>query len=216
MLTATIDPQTAHAGEILIKDVMLTKPGEHVLITADTGTDMAVVRALWDAAIALTDKVAVLMGPQLPYQGGFADPYISDSLRAAMANCDVWVELGFPYLAGSKAFDAAMENGRTRYYLSPGLTAEAMVRLFTNVDLDDLFAVQQAFDAYLVSVDGKPLPDYQCRRHRRHLQLIDQPLAVRNVPGRGAWDHRSIGGGFRDAGSRYRERRDQCRVDFQR
>ena len=156
MLTATIDPQTAHAGEILIKEVMLTKPCEHVLITADTGTDMAVVRALWDAAIALTDKVAVLMGPQLPYQGGFADPYISDPLRAAMANCDVWVELGFPYLAGSKAFDAAMENGRTRYYLSPGLTAEAMVRLFTNVDLDDLFAVQQAFDAYLVSVDGKP------------------------------------------------------------
>ena len=45
-----------------------------------------------------------------------------------MANCDVWVELGFPYLAGSKAFDAAMEHGRTRYYLSPGLTAEAMVR----------------------------------------------------------------------------------------
>ena len=156
MLTTAIDPQTAHAGAVLIKDVMLTKPGEHVLITADTATDMTVVRALWDAARELSDKVAVLMGPQLLYQGGFADPYISDPLRVAMMNCDVWVELGFPYLAGSKAFDAAMENGRTRYYLSPGLTAEAMVRLFTTVDLDDLFAVQRAFDAYLAGVDGKP------------------------------------------------------------
>ena len=155
MLTSYHGPEAARAGRVLIKDVMLTQPDEHVLITADTASDMTVVQALQNAAHELGAKVAVLIVPQLPHQGGFADPYIPDPLRAAMCNCDVWIELNIPYLAGSKAFDAVMKNERTRYYLSPGLTREAMIRLFTKVNLDDLFAVNAVFEALLSDAAGK-------------------------------------------------------------
>jgi leucyl aminopeptidase (aminopeptidase T) len=155
MLNRKISSDLAKAGRALIKDVMLAKPGEHVLITADSATDPEAVQALWDAAREIDDKVAVMVSPQAPFQGGFADPYISDPLKAAMTNADVWVELAFPYLAGSHAFDAAMRNNRTRYYLATGMTSDAMVRLFNSVDLDDLFALQRAFDEVLASADGK-------------------------------------------------------------
>ncbi|MEA2783226.1 MAG: 2,5-dihydroxypyridine 5,6-dioxygenase [Rhodospirillaceae bacterium] len=134
---------------------MLAKPGEHVLVTADTASDPAVVRAIWDAARELTDKVAVLISPRMPFQGGFADPYISDPLRSSMMNADVWIELAFPYIAGSHAFDAAMKNNRTRYYLSTGLTSDAMLRLFASADVNEVFALQRRFDEYLVANNGK-------------------------------------------------------------
>jgi 2,5-dihydroxypyridine 5,6-dioxygenase len=155
MKNMDIAPQVARAGSVLMKDVMLAKPDEHVLITADDATDMAVVTSLKDAAHEVGAKVAVVVTPRMPCSGGFADPYIPDPVKAAITACDVWVELGFPYMVGSSAADAALEGGRTRYYLSPGLNSDSMVRIFTDVDLDDLFAVQHAFEEVLAKADGK-------------------------------------------------------------
>ena len=64
-------------------------------------------------------------------------------------SCDVWIELNWPYMAGSQAYDEALEGGRVRYYLSVGLTGEALVRLFGKSNLDIVFAVTNAFHAQL-------------------------------------------------------------------
>ena len=156
MLLSKLGPELARAAEAMTRDVLLIKSGEAVLITADTASDMGAVEAIQNAARNLDAKVALLITPQLPFQGALGDPYISDPVRAAVKNCDVWIDLNFPYMAGSGAFDAAMENGRTRYYLAAGLNAESMVRLFGKVDLAALFAVTDAFDALLAAKKGKP------------------------------------------------------------
>ena len=155
MQNIEITPEVAHASDVLMKDVLLAKKGEEVLITADDATDMAAVLALKDAAHKIGAKATVTLTPQMPHQGGFSDPFIPEPVRLAIKSCDVWVELGFPYMMGSKASDAALHDGRVRYYLSPGLTSESMVRLYTGVDLDALYATTHEFEKLLGDAAGK-------------------------------------------------------------
>lgn len=155
MFSTEVAPKFVEAARVLLENVMLAKPDEHILITVDNESDPTAVQALWTAAFGLSDKASLMLSPQSPFQGGFADPYIADPLKAAMLNADVWIELSYPYLAGSHAFDASMRTNRTRYYLATGMTGDAMVRLFTSVDIDDLFALQRAFDEHLMAADGK-------------------------------------------------------------
>lgn len=148
-MLSNLGPELAHAAEVMTREVLLIKPGETVLITADTASDMNTVDAIQNAAHRLDAKVAVLISPQLPLHGGFAEPYITEPVRSAIKSCDVWIELNWPYMAGSQAYDEALEGGRVRYYLSVGLTGEALVRLFGKSDLDTVFAVTDAFHAQL-------------------------------------------------------------------
>ena len=149
-MITNLGPELTQAVDAMIREVLLVQSGETVLITADTASDMQTVEAIQNAARNLDTPVALLISPQLPFQGALGDPYISDPVRAAVTNCDVWIDLTFPYMAGSQAFDAAMQNKRTRYYLAAGLNAESTVRLFGKVNLDTLFTVTAAFDALLV------------------------------------------------------------------
>ena len=108
MLISNFGPELAQAAGAMIREVLLVQSGETVLITADTASDMRTVEAVQNAACGLDTPVALLISPQLPFQGALGDPYISDPVRAAVKNCDVWIDLNFPYMAGSKAFDEAM------------------------------------------------------------------------------------------------------------
>ena len=153
-MITNLGPELTQAADAMIREVLLVQSGETVLITADTASDMQTVEAIQNAARNLDTPVALLIAPQLPFQGALGDPYISDPVRAAVTNCDVWIDLAFPYMAGSHAFDAAMQNKRTRYYLAAGLNAESTVRLFGKVNLDRLFAVTAAFDALLMEKQG--------------------------------------------------------------
>ena len=145
MLNAPIAPDVANAAEIMMKDYLAVTGKDTVLITADTASDMAVVEALLNCADNAGARTVLTVIPPLPFQGTLADPYVSEPLAAAMQGCDVWVDLTFPYLAGSKAWDKAMEKKRVRYCLCGDLKADAMVRMFRKVDLDALFRVQKAF-----------------------------------------------------------------------
>jgi 2,5-dihydroxypyridine 5,6-dioxygenase len=149
-----LGPEMTHAARVLVRDVLRTKADETVLITADTASDMDAVGALQGAAHDLGAKASVLITPQLPLHGGFADPYIPETVGAAAKSCDVWIELNWPYMAGSNAYDEALEENRVRYYLAVGLTGEALVRLFGKPVLEDVFAVTDAFHA--LHVKGTP------------------------------------------------------------
>jgi 2,5-dihydroxypyridine 5,6-dioxygenase len=148
-------PELARAAELMLRDVLDTKPGECVIITADTASDMRTVEAVQNAARGLEAKVMVTVIPQLPFQGALGDPYIPDPLKAAVENSDLWIDLTFPYMAGSAPFDEAMKNKRTRYYLAAGLGAESMIRMFGKVDLEKLFALTNTFDALLGRNSGQ-------------------------------------------------------------
>ena len=156
MIHADIGPKLSRAADVLCREMMGIKPGESVLITTDTGSDAVAVQAVQDAAYRAGGKVGtVVLAPQLPFQGAIADQYLPDHVKAATAECDVWIDLCMPYLAGSKAFDKAIHNNRTRYFLGADLGAEELVRIMGRAKLDDVFALSDAFAEVIAESGGK-------------------------------------------------------------
>jgi leucyl aminopeptidase (aminopeptidase T) len=97
----------------------------------------------------------MMLAPPLPFQGGLANPYVPDPVTGAAQNCDAWIDLCMPYLAGAAVYDAAMKNGRTRYFLAADIGAAGIVRIFTQADLEQVFAVSDLFNALLAEAAGK-------------------------------------------------------------
>ena len=155
----TLGPDLAQAALSLVKDMMCVTSGEHVLITADSNTENRATAAIVNAAYSLDAKVASMnLSPPLPLQGALANPYIPDPVIAAAKNCDAWIDLCMPYMAGSEVYDEAMKNDRTRYLLAGDIGAEGMIRIFNRADLDKVYEVAGLFYGLLTESAGK-----QCR-----------------------------------------------------
>jgi 2,5-dihydroxypyridine 5,6-dioxygenase len=151
-----LGPELAKAAIALVRDMMCVVPGEHVLVTSDTGSDKNAVEAIVNASYLLDAKVASMMlAPPLPFQGGLANPYMPDPVVAAAQNCDAWIDLCMPYMAGAEVYDTAMKNGRTRYFLAADIGAGGIIRIFTKADLDQVFVVSDMFNALLAESAGK-------------------------------------------------------------
>ena len=94
MAHAAIGPKLARAADVLVRDMMCVKEGESVLVTTDTGTDVVAVQAIQDSAYRLGAKVAsIMLAPPVPFQGGLADEYLPDHVKAATGECDAWIDL---------------------------------------------------------------------------------------------------------------------------
>ncbi|MFO0997016.1 MAG: hypothetical protein U1F33_10065 [Alphaproteobacteria bacterium] len=150
-----LSPELASAADVLVRDYMAVKPGETVLITADTASDKDAVEAIFSSANLQGAQAGVFTTKQLPFQGTLADPYISKPLIGAIESCDVWIDLTFPYLAGSHAYDAAMKSQRIRYLLGGDMASDGLVRLFGKVDLDAYYDVHKGFDELVAAAMGK-------------------------------------------------------------
>jgi 2,5-dihydroxypyridine 5,6-dioxygenase len=136
----------ARAADVLVRDYMAVRAGESVLITADGATDTTVSEALMVAVARADARPSVLTIPRLPFQGALADPYIPPVVAGAVSGCSVWIDLTFPYLAGSQVADKAIHDGQVRYLLGGDMGAGQLARLFGAVDLDAYYEVHRAFD----------------------------------------------------------------------
>src|SRR5690349_9809970 len=105
------------AAETLLADYLQLRRGERLLVTADTRTDPRVTDILLTVAERIGARAMVSLSLPLPYQGKLADPYVTEVQLAAMKACDAWVDLAFPYFAGSHAHDEVMKEKRVRYLL---------------------------------------------------------------------------------------------------
>lgn len=152
---SSIAPELAFAADLMVRDYLGTRRDETVVITTDTNTDQAMAEAVMNAAFIATASVSRIVVRQLPFQGALADPWIPKPLANAVADCDVWIDLTFPYIAGAEIFDKAMKSGRTRYFLGGDLNAGGLVRMFGKVDLDRHYAVQRAFDELITESIGQ-------------------------------------------------------------
>ncbi len=150
-----MSPELANAADVLVRDYMAVKPGETLLITADTASDKDAVEAIFSSANLLGARAGVFTMNQLPFQGTLADPYISKPLVGAIEACDVWIDLTFPYIAGSRAYDAAMKSQHTRYLLGGDMASGGLIRLFGKVDLDAYYEVHKGFDEVVAAAMGK-------------------------------------------------------------
>ena len=156
MKNPSVGPDLAKAALILARDVMQIKTGEDVLITCDPKTDKSAVAAIVNAGAHLNAKVTTMeINPPLPFQGGLADPYISEPVAHATNHCDAWIDLCMPYMAGSGVYHTAMKNNRTRYFLGADIGPDGIIRIFSRSDINKVFAVSDLFSAILAESAGK-------------------------------------------------------------
>lgn len=146
------DRMLVRAADVLVRQQFDVRPGEGVLITADHRTQAALLDALLTAILRVEARPVVATIPRLPFQGALADPYLPDTLAAAAAESDVWLDLTFPYIAGSTMHDRAMKARRARYALLATADADSFARLYGGVDFGALMDYQMAIVDYL---DGK-------------------------------------------------------------
>jgi leucyl aminopeptidase (aminopeptidase T) len=161
----------------LVEEVMLTKPGENVVITGDTSCDMRVVQATATAVYAAravptvvlypTQKTAV-MEPPAPVAG-------------AIRQADVWIEYAVAYLLHTQAYKEALKNG-ARYICLTGMDAIMMVKTIGRVQYEILLelgkmlceTVQKADKVEVSSPAGTHLIAFnQGRRTRQSGKLAD-------------------------------------------
>ena len=156
-------PELLRAADILVRDYMAVQPEENVVITADTATDIFAVEATLSCVQGIGARGVVITIPQLPFQGTLADPYIPATISGAVNSCDVWIDLTFPYFAGSTVHDQAMETGGVRYLLGGDMGSGGMIRLFGKADLDRCFEVHHRFDEVIAAAEEK-----ECRVTNEH------------------------------------------------
>ncbi len=148
-------PRLARAADCLVHKQFGVRPGESVLLTADSGVEHALIDAVVAAVARCGGKPLVALAPTLPFQGGLSDPYVGDSLAAAAVASDVWLDFCFPYHAGSRIHSAAMDAKRCRYGLLSISRAASLERLYGSVDFDALLDFNIAFMEFVSGVAGQ-------------------------------------------------------------
>lgn len=109
-MTERKDWELASAAMKLVREVMLVKPGETVVITTDTGGNQEIVDATARAARTL-GALPVVVKQALPPRAHMEPP---KPLAAAIKASDVWIEYAFRPIFTTAAYEEAVAAG-TRY-----------------------------------------------------------------------------------------------------
>ena len=128
--------EVAVAAHKVVRDIMLVKPGENVVITADTQSDWRVVEATAQAALVLEAHPTVIWYETRPRAQMEPFPPVAAAVNAA----DVWIEYAVQYLLYTDARRAATANG-CRYAAFCGLDVDALVRTIGRVAYTDMLAI---------------------------------------------------------------------------
>lgn len=156
----------------LVRDVMLAKPGESVVITYDAAVDERVVKAVVNAAYII-DSVPVMI--YYPLSGSFyADP--PAPVAGAIANADVWIEFAYASIMHGAAYRKAVDVNGARYINLTGMDTKMMVECIANVDYDKVIELGEYFKDRLERADeviiktknGTDLRAYNRGRKVRH------------------------------------------------
>jgi leucyl aminopeptidase (aminopeptidase T) len=128
------------AAHKMVSEMFKLKPGETLVITADTESDSRVVDATAAAAFAVGAKPMVIWTASPLGVGKAADPMLPvEALTAALKAADAWVEFNNEWLLYSTPYEAAQkENKKLRYLNACGMNADMMTRLIARVDLPTL------------------------------------------------------------------------------
>ena len=128
------------AADVVARELFKIKPGEEIIITADTETDPRVVDATARAAFAVDAKPMVIWLASPLGIGKAADPMLpTKSLTAALKEADAWVEFNREWLLYSTPWDVAIEeNKKLRYLCLVEMDTDMMVRCIGRIDFPTL------------------------------------------------------------------------------
>ena len=161
----------------LVEEMMLVQPGENVVISADTSSDLRVVEATAQAVMARGAVPTVVLHPT--QTEGYQEPPLP--VAGAVAQADVWIEFAVGLIFLSNAYRQALDNG-ARYICLTGMDVTMMVNTIVRVDVHKLIAlgnllkemVEKADKVEVYSPSGTSLLAYnQGRRARQSGKLAD-------------------------------------------
>ncbi|MCK5245749.1 hypothetical protein KAR02_02550, partial [Candidatus Bipolaricaulota bacterium] len=121
--------ELAAAAHKVVKEIMLVQPGETVVITADTQSDLRVVHATAQAAMIVGAHPVVIWYETRP--NAQMEPF--QPVAAAVQASDVWIEYAVQYTLYTDTRRAATAKG-CRYAAFCGLDASALVGTIGQVD----------------------------------------------------------------------------------
>ena len=135
-MTGFYEYELNKAAHIMVNDMFRLKPGETIVITVDTQSDMRVADSVAAAAHTAGAKPMVVTLAAPLGVGKAADPMLPvEPLTAALTAADAWVEFNEQWLLYSTPFERAMaDNKNLRYMCMVGTTVDMMVRLVGRID----------------------------------------------------------------------------------
>ena len=128
--------ELAHAAYKLVTEMRPIQQGQQVLITADTASDMRVVKATAGAIYAVGGVPVVLTYPTLPEP--MREP--PAPVTGAAAAAEVWIDFAVAYQLYTPAYRATLDNGCI-YVCLTGMDVDMMVRTIGRVSYPPLQAM---------------------------------------------------------------------------
>lgn len=163
--------ETAKSAMKLVRDFMLVKPNENVVITADSSSDRRVVEAVANATFSIGAFPVILYYPTTGK--AFEEPV--KPIAEAVAVSDVWIEMAYSCAMHTPCFQKAMQYG-TRFTCLTGLDVTMITNTIGKVDYDVLIefgeyltALVQASDEVIIKdSNGTNLVAYNRGRRVKH------------------------------------------------
>lgn len=125
--------EVTNAALKLVRDFMLVKEGENVVITADTSADFRVVEAVAGAAYSVGANPVII---HYPTSGkAFEEPI--RPVADAVEHADVWIELAYYCSMHTPCFKKALDNG-ARFTCLNGMDVIMLVNTVGRVNYDIL------------------------------------------------------------------------------
>lgn len=149
------NPSASAAARTLLHKQFCLSRDQVVIATIDDQTDPSLLETFKNITKEVGANWITIQIDRLPFQGSLADPYVPTLVDEAVASSDIWLDMTFPYLAGSRAFDVAIKAKRTRYVLLGDVQQNHFARLYDSVDYEKLFDLQEQADHFFAESIGK-------------------------------------------------------------
>lgn len=133
----------------LVRDVMLAKEGETLVVTCDSSGDRRVAEAIAEAAYTVGTKPILLYYPTP--QLAFASEMPSH-MAAATASADIWIEISYATVMHSQTWRDAMGKG-CRYICLTGMDVSMLVNCIARVNYDLVIELGTVFQDILGKAD---------------------------------------------------------------
>jgi leucyl aminopeptidase (aminopeptidase T) len=137
--------EIARVGRKIVEEFFPIKPGENVVVTADTLSDWRIVQETVKAIYAAGATPTLIVHPTTPLAA--SDP--PRPVVAAVQHTDAWIDFSVAYLLYSNAWTKAMQAG-VRYFILPG-DVDSLVKMVGRVN----YAVLDALANKLAELSEK-------------------------------------------------------------
>ena len=163
--------EVTNAALKLVRDFMLVKEGENVVITADTSADFRVVEAVAGTAYSVGANPVII---HYPTSGkAFEEPI--RPVADAVEHADVWIELAYYCSMHTPCFKKALENG-ARFTCLNGMDVIMLVNTVGRVNYDVLIEfgeyltdkVHRSNEVIVTDKNGTNLVGYNQGRGVKH------------------------------------------------